>query len=289
MSAAGKTVLITGSTDGHGLALARRLAADDAEVLIHGRDAEKVERVVGEAGAARGYVADLASLEDVRRLASEVAGYHDRLDVLVNNAGVAMLERGTSADGYELDFAVNHLAHFLLSLELLDRIGSRIVNVSSIGQQAIDFDDVMLESGFDPARAYCQSKLAQILFTFELAERLGDSPTVTALHPATFMDTNMVRRMGQQAMNSVETGMEATLRLAVGDDVEGVTGRFFDVQREADADPQAYDAGARRRLWELSEQLTGAAGGRPPLGFNHGRRANSSRGGGEGPDADRRR
>jgi NAD(P)-dependent dehydrogenase (short-subunit alcohol dehydrogenase family) len=259
---AGKTILITGSTDGHGLALARRLASDGAEVLVHGRDEAKVERVVAEVGAARGYVADLASLEEVRRLAGRVADEHGALDVLVNNAGVATMERRESADGFELDFAVNHLAHFLLTVELLDRIGSRIVNVSSIGQQAIDFGDVMLERSFDPARGYCQSKLAQILFTISLAERLGDSPTVTALHPATFMDTNMVRGMGQRPISSVDEGMEATLRLAVGDDVEGVTGRFFNGQSEADADPQAYDADARRRLWGLSEELTGASG--PP-------------------------
>ena len=255
MDPAGRTVLITGSTDGHGLALARRLSEDGATVLVHGRDADKVERVVGEIGAARGHVADLASLEAVRRLADEVGA----LDVLVNNAGVATLERQTSADGHELDFAVNYLAHFLLTLELLDRIGSRIVNVSSIGQWAIDFDDVMLERSFDPARGYSQSKLAQIMFTISLAERLGAKPTVTALHPATFMDTDMVRGFGQTPLNETVTGMEATLRLAVGDDAEGVTGRFFDGRAEATADPQAYDTDARRRLWELSEELTGAS------------------------------
>ena len=259
MRAAGQTVLITGSTDGHGLALARRLAADGAEVLVHGRDEEKVQRVVADIAAQRGYVADLASLDAVRGFAERVAADHDTLDVLVNNAGVATMERRTSDDGFELDFAVNYLSHFLLTLQLLDRIRSRIVNVASIGQQAIDFDDVMLERDFDPARAYCQSKLAEILFTISLAERLGDSPTVNALHPATFMDTNMVRGMGQHPASTVDEGMEATLRLAVDEDVEGVTGKFFDGQRESSADPQAYDADARRRLWELSEQLTGRA------------------------------
>src|SRR5688572_13836957 len=233
MSAAGRKILITGSTDGHGLALARRLAADGAEVLVHGRDRGKVERVVGEIGAAHGYVADLASLEEVRWLAAEVTGDHDGLDVLVNNAGVAVPKRQTSRDGYELDFAVNYLAHFLLTLELLESVRSRIVNVASIGQRAIDFGDVMLKRGFEPARAYCQSNLAQILFTIELAGRLGDEPTVNALHPATFMDTNMVRGMGQRPMNTVDEGMEATLRLAVGDDVEGVTGKFFDGRAES--------------------------------------------------------
>ena len=148
-------------------------------------------------------------------------------------------ERETSADGYELDFAVNYLAEFVLTLELLPmlrRRPARIVNVASIGQAAIDFDDVMLEDGsWDPARAYSQSKLAQILFTFELAERLpvGESPSVNALHPSTFMDTNMVRGMGQTPTSTIADGAEATLRLAVGDNVDGVTGRFYDVLEEA--------------------------------------------------------
>ena len=263
-----RTVLITGSTDGHGLALARRLADEGAHVLVHGRNREKLDRVLTELQDAaiepHGYLADLASLEQTRGLAREVAADHDRLDLLINNAGVATLERRTSEDGHELDFAVNYLAHFLLTLELLERLRAgeraRIVNVASIGQQAIDFDDVMLERGFDPARAYCQSKLAQILFTFELAERLGAGagPTVTALHPATFMDTGMVRGMGQTPISTVEQGMEATLRLAVGADVEGVTGKYFNGLEEATADAQADDAEARRRLWDLSSQLTGA-------------------------------
>jgi NAD(P)-dependent dehydrogenase (short-subunit alcohol dehydrogenase family) len=264
------TVLITGSTDGHGLALARRLAADGARVLVHGRDREKVDRVVGElsdgANQPGGYVADLASLDQVRQLAREVAADHDRLDVLVNNAGIVTAEgRQTSEDGFELVLAVNYLAHFLLTLELLDRLRaaerSRIVNVASIGQAAIDFDDLMLEREWDAARSYAQSKLAQILFTIELAERLGPgaTPTVTALHPATFMETKMVTDIGRTPLNTVERGMEATLRLAVGAEVEGVTGKFFDVLEESTADPQAYDADARRRLWELSEELTGTS------------------------------
>ena len=259
------TILITGSTDGHGRALGERLAAGGAGVLIHGRDPEKVQRTVAEVGAAGGYVADLASLDRVRDLAARVRDEHERLDVLVNNAGVATHERRTSADGYELVFAVNHLAHFLLTLELLDLLragdGSRIVNVSSIGQAPIDFDDVMLERAFDGARSYCQSKLAQILFTVELAERLGlpPAPTVNALHPATFMDTNMVRGMGQTPISTIAEGVEATHRLAVGDDV-GVTGRFFDGLDEATPDAQAADPRARRQLWDLSERLCGPGG-----------------------------
>jgi NAD(P)-dependent dehydrogenase (short-subunit alcohol dehydrogenase family) len=261
-----RTILITGSTDGLGLALARRLAEEGNAVLVHGRDPAKVDRVAGELGGeARGYVADLSSIDEARRLAAEVARDHETLDVLVNNAGIITAAgRDTSADGHEHAFAVNYLAHFLLTLELLDRLraaeGSRVVNVASLGQRAIDFDDVMIERDWDPYRSYAQSKLAQILFTIELAERLGAgvSPAVNALHPATFMDTKMVTGAGGTPRSTVQEGMEATHRLAVAGDVEGVTGKFYDGLEESSADPQADDADARRRLWELSEELTGA-------------------------------
>ena len=259
------TVLITGATDGLGLEVARRLAASGVTVLAHGRDQAKLDAVVAELdNGAQGYLADLASLEQTREFAKRVAADHEGLDILVNNAGVVTLERETSADGYELDFAVNYLSHFLLTLELLPILrktpGSRIVNVASIGQAAIDFDDVMLSNGsWDPARAYSQSKLAQILFTVELAERLpvGESPSVNALHPSTFMDTNMVRGMGRTPMSTIADGAEATLRLAVGDNVDGITGRFYDVLEEATPDPQAADPEARAKLWKLSTELTG--------------------------------
>ncbi len=259
------TALVTGATDGLGLEVARRLAAGGTTVLVHGRNEEKLGRVVSELGDnAEAYLADLASLDETRTLAQKVAAEHEELDILVNNAGVVTLERAESADGYELDFAVNYLSHFLITLELLPVLratpGSRIVNVASIGQQAIDFDDVMLSDGsWNPARAYSQSKLAQIMFTIELAKRLpaGESPSVTALHPSTYMDTNMVRGMGTTPISTVAQGAEATLRLAVGDDVDGVTGRYYNVLDQATADPQAADAEAREKLWNLSAELTG--------------------------------
>ncbi len=152
-----------------------------ASVLVHGRHPQKLERVLvglpsGHGDGAHCYLADLSSLEETRRLARHVAAEHERLDVLINNAGVVIQERRLSRDGHELTFAINYLSHFLLTLELLPLLesgGGRVVNVASIGQQAIDFDDVMLGRGYDPMRAYNQSKLAQIMFTFELAERLG--------------------------------------------------------------------------------------------------------------------
>ena len=246
-------ILVTGSTDGLGRQVAAALAQRGATVLIHGRDPAKVDAAVADTGAAEGLVADLADLDAVRGL----AGRAGALDTLVNNAGVIVPERSESADGHELTFAVNHLAHFLLTQLVLDdmRAPGRIVNVSSIGQAPIDFDDVMLERGYDAYGAYAQSKLAQVLFTVELAERLGDREiTVNALHPATLMDTKMVRETFGRSQSTVEEGVEATLRLIEDPSLDGVTGRFFDGTRESAAHEQAYDAAARRRLWDLSEQ-----------------------------------
>ena len=174
-------------------------------------------------------------------------------------------QRRLSADGHELTFAVNYLAGFLLTALLLARLRrcapARIVNVASIGQQAIDFDDVMLERGYSQFRAYSQSKLAQIMLTVELAERLGAGAgvTVNALHPATLMDTTMVHHGGfGRPRSTVQEGARATERLVADPDLDGVSGRYFDGLEESAADPQAYDAQARRRLWELSARLTGA-------------------------------
>jgi NAD(P)-dependent dehydrogenase (short-subunit alcohol dehydrogenase family) len=248
-------ILITGSTDGHGRRVAAELAQRGASVLIHGRDPKRVDAAAHHIGAEAGLVADLADLGQVRSLAEEAG----QLDTLVNNAGVIVPERRESADGYELTFAVNYLSHFLLTRLLLQRLRepARIVNVSSIGQAPLDFDDLMLTNGYDAYGAYAQSKLAQVLFTFELAERLGEREiTVNALHPATLMDTKMVRETFARSLSSVEEGVEATLPLVADPTLDGVSGRFFDGLRESAAHPQAYDVEARRRLWELSERLT---------------------------------
>ena len=251
-----QTILITGSTDGLGRRVAEDLAGQGARVLVHGRSPERVERTVEEIGAAAGYVADFASLAQVRRLAGELNESEDRLDVLVNNAGLVSPERQESEDGYELGFAVNYLAGFALTGLLLPLIDGRIVNVASIGQYPIDFGDVMLEHGYDGYRSYAQSKLAQVMFTFELAERLGDGVTVNALHPATLMDTKMVRDSFGRTQDSVEEGARSVEHLVADPELDGVSGRYFDRMSESTANEQAYDADARRRLWELSEDLT---------------------------------
>jgi NAD(P)-dependent dehydrogenase (short-subunit alcohol dehydrogenase family) len=183
MTTKGKTVLITGSTDGVGRYVAERLAARGWRVIVHGRDRARgeavVERIAQQGGKARFLVADLASLAEVRSLADAVRRDGDGLDALVNNAGIGTsgARRELSADGFELRFAVNYLAGFLLTRLMLPMLASRnsacIVNVSSAGQQAIDFSDVMLTRGYSGVRAYCQSKLAQILFTVDLAKELA--------------------------------------------------------------------------------------------------------------------
>lgn len=265
-----KTALVTGSTDGVGRVVAKRLGLAGWHVFVHGRDRGRGERVVAEikdaGGAAEFLAADLSSLAEVRRLADAVRKVAPRLALLINNAGVggggSHAARQTTADGYELRFAVNYLAGFLLTHLLLPLIKksapARIVNVSSLGQQAIDFDDVMLIHGYSGSRAYCQSKLAQIMFTIDLAHALaGTGVTVNALHPATYMNTTMVRQSGVTPISSVEEGADAILKLAVSPQLEGRSGLFFNGQREARADAQAYDTEARRQLKTLSLELTG--------------------------------
>ena len=266
----GKTALVTGATDGVGRVVAKRLGEDGWQVLVHGRDRGRGERVVAEikdaGGTADFLTADLASLAEVRRLAGSVQQATPRLDLLINNAGIGsggpQGTRQTSADGYELRFVVNYLAGFLLTHLLLPLVRTstpaRIVNVSSLGQQAIDFADVMLTRGYSGSRAYCQSKLAQIMFTIDLARELdGSGITVNALHPATYMNTTMVRQSGVAPMSSVEQGADAILNLATSAALDGRSGLFFNGQREARADAQAYDPAARQRLKALSPELSG--------------------------------
>ena len=271
MEMTGKTVLITGSTDGVGRYVATQLAAAGAKVLIHGRDTARAQSLSEEIKRAGGgvpafYQADLSSLAGVRQLADAVLADHAGLDVFISNAGIGSQNGGpgrqTSADGFELRFAVNYLAGFLLAYRLLPLLKQsaplRIVNVASLGQHPIDFDDVMITKGYSGSRAYAQSKLSQIMFTIDLADELkGSGVTVNSLHPATYMNTTMVRAGGITPISTVEQGGAAILHLVTGDDVAAKSGLFFNGLHEAKANPQAYDAAARQRLRALSLELTG--------------------------------
>jgi NAD(P)-dependent dehydrogenase (short-subunit alcohol dehydrogenase family) len=266
-----QTIFITGATDGLGRALAHRLAAGGATLILHGRDPDKLDRTAGDIRTTHHIprphtvLADLANLTQVRRLAADVRTTTDRLDVFVSNAGIGAGEpdgrtRRTSVDGHELRFAVNYLAGFLLTLELLPLLRrsapARIVNVASIGQHPIDFDDLMIERDYTGMRAYGQSKLAQIMSGFELASRLAATEvTVNSLHPATFMPTKMVLREIGYHTDSIEEGVAATHQLVTSAALATTTGRFFDRTRDTRANAQAYEPQARTELWKRSLQL----------------------------------
>ena len=267
-----RTAFVTGATDGHGRALARALVEAGATVLVHGRDPGRIAATVDELRRAdgaddrvRSYRADFASLAEVAAMADELLAAEERLDVLVNNAGIGTTvpgggERMESADGYELRFAVNYLAGHLLTERLLGLLTSsapaRVVNVSSAGQMPLDFGDLMLERGYDGVRAYCQSKLAQVMQAIDLSERFDPAQlTANALHPATYMPTKIV----PSPISTLEEGVDATLRLVADNELDGVSGRYFDGRREARAEAQAYDPDARARMGAISQELTDAA------------------------------
>lgn len=266
-----RTIVITGATDGLGKGLATELAPGGGRLILHGRNEEKGRALIEElrpraTGELEWRRADLGSLDEVRDLADSLTE-EERIDVLVNNAGIGTARPGDgdrleSADGHELRFAVNYLAPFLLTrrlLALLERSApARIVNVSSAGQAPIDFDDVMLERAYSGIQAYCQSKLALVMFTFDLAEELeGSGVTANCLHPGTYMPTNMVRGAGIEPVTPLEDGVAATMRLITSPELDGVNGHYFDGTSESAPHPQAEDPEARRRLRELSEELTG--------------------------------
>jgi NAD(P)-dependent dehydrogenase (short-subunit alcohol dehydrogenase family) len=257
-----KTILITGATDGLGRGVAEALADQGHTLLLHGRSQERLDAVAGTLDTTvRTYLADLASLKAVRGLTEELLAAEDRIDVVIANAGIGGGPRQESADGYELNFAVNYLSQFLLITRLLGRLRAsapaRIVLVSSLGQAPVDFNDVMLEHGYESMRAYCQSKLAQVAFGFRLAGQLDPAEvTVTSLHPATLMPTKMVLTGRGRPIDSLERGVAATTRLAVDPALEGVTGVFYDREHQASPNPWAADPEVQERLWQLSEQLT---------------------------------
>jgi len=275
----GKVVLVTGATNGIGRVAARELARRGATTWVVARDRKRGEETLEEirrvtASQRLGLlVADLSSQQEVRRLAGEVKAGNDRLHVLINNAGAIFAERQVSPDGLELTFALNHLGYFLLTRLLLPLLEagapSRIVNVSSAAHQGatMDFDDLLGEQGYSSWKAYGQSKLANILFTKELARRLeGKRVTANALHPgvvATGFGRNNgglwggLFKVAAPLLSTPDKGAKTSVYLASSPEVEGVSGKYFAASREKTPSPAARDDAAARRLWELSEQMTG--------------------------------
>jgi len=261
--------LITGATSGLGRYLARQLASSGWQVLAHGRDPARVADLSAElGGGARGFVADLASLGEVRDLAARITAEVPRLEVLVNNAAVGFGARGegrqVSVDGHELRFAVNYLAPVLLTRLLVPLLTasapSRVLNVSSIGQVAFDPADAEFEHGYQGVEAYRRSKLALAAFSFDLAGQLEAAKvTVNCSHPASLMNTAMVANSGITPVSTLEQGGEATMRLITDPALDGVTGQFFDGLKIARARPEAYDPQFRAKLREVTDRMLGDA------------------------------
>jgi retinol dehydrogenase-14 len=274
----GKVVLITGGTSGIGKAAATALAGMGAEVVVTGRNRQKGDDAVEEIRRESGndkvslLLADLAVQAEIRRLAREFEASHDRLDVLVNNAGAFKTRRTETPDGIEMTLAVNHLAPFLLTNLLLDLLKesapSRIINVSSDAQRLgkIDLDDLQSERRYRAFPVYGKSKLANIMFTYELAERLHDTGvTANCMHPGS-VNTDfgkgergvsmLLFRAFKPFMRSPEKGADTLVYLAASPDVEGMTGRYFIDREVTNSSEESYDETLRKKLWEASEELT---------------------------------
>jgi NAD(P)-dependent dehydrogenase (short-subunit alcohol dehydrogenase family) len=273
----GKTVLITGATSGIGLAAARELARRGARVVMVGRDpartAEAAARLTAEApGNVSHLLCDFSSFADIRRLAAEFRARHDRLDVLVNNAGGVSKTRRLSKDGIEMTFAVNHLGYFLLTTLLTDLLvksaPARVVSVASVGHRSgtLDFDDLGYEHGYGIMRAYSRSKLANVLFSNELARRLaGTGVTSNSLHPgavnsniwsgAPWYAQPIIRVLRAFAFISVEKGGSYIVDLAAGPAFDNVTGGYFEERVMKDPAPLARDEALARRLWDVSASM----------------------------------
>jgi NAD(P)-dependent dehydrogenase (short-subunit alcohol dehydrogenase family) len=261
-------VLITGSTDGIGKATALELAREGHEVVLHGRTEKRVtdaaRDIRAQAPEARleTVAGNLASLEQVWMVADEVRRRFDRLEVLINNAGVMTSTRQESEDGYELTLAVNHLAHFLLTNRLLDLLRAsapaRIITVSSMVHASgeIRFDDLQMRRGYNGYRAYAQSKLANVLFTYELARRLeGSGVTANALHPGV-IGTKLLH-VSFSGGGPVEEGAETPVFLATSPEVASTNGQYFSNRRQERSSSLSYDEQLQKRLWDVSEELTG--------------------------------
>jgi NAD(P)-dependent dehydrogenase (short-subunit alcohol dehydrogenase family) len=282
----GKVCVVTGATSGIGKAAATALAAMGAQVVLVGRDRGRAEATAAQIGSVAiqppvADIADLASMDQVRALAGRLAAL-DRIDVLINNAGLVLGERRGSPEGFEHVFAVNHLAPFLLTNLLLPRLTAsapaRVITVTSDAHSAarLDLDDPNLEHGWDSWRSYANSKLANILFTRELARRLhGTGVTANCAHPGVVRtgfgrEARPLLRLGvtlaRPFLLPPERGADTIVYLASSPDVAGATGGYYVKRQRREPSAAARDDAAARKLWEISEELTGLASGRPAGG-----------------------
>jgi retinol dehydrogenase-14 len=264
-----KVILITGSTDGISRQTAVELAALGATVLVHARNPARGKVVVEEIQTSTGnrkvdlFIADLASLKQVRELAAEFHRRYDRLDVLINNAGVFMNERKLTEDGFEMTYAINHLAPFLLTNLLLDLLKksapSRVITVSSVAHTRgrIDFENLQAEKTFGGYYAYALTKLANILFAHQLARQLeGTGVTSNCLHPGV-IGTKLLRAGFNMPGASTADGAETLIHLASSPEVERVTGKYFQNKISISSSPVTYDETLQQELWKVSQKQTG--------------------------------
>lgn len=264
-----KTILITGANDGIGRQTALEIAKSGHKVIIHARNSEKAVKAADEIKNESGnenidfVTADLSELQQITKMAEDFKSRFGRLDVLINNAGVYMHNPEFNSEGVEMTLAINHLSYFALTLYLLDLLEkstpSRIINVSSVAHRRgkIDFEDLNNEKDFDGYKAYAASKLANILFTNQLAEALKDKNiTVNSLHPGV-IGTKLLKKGFGISGSSLEAGAKTSVYLALSDKVRGVTGKYFDNCKEAATSKDAQNKDLALKLWKVSEELCG--------------------------------
>jgi len=261
-----KTILITGATDGIGLETAKMIAPMGHQLLLHGRNPEKLANAVAAIPDSNGsaeiktYLADLSVLSDVKRLATDIKMDYQTIDVLINNAGVFKMSNPLTGDGYDARFIVNVVAPYLLTSELLSCMGTdaRVVNLSSAAQAPVDVQGFMDKRAFADSDAYAQSKLALTMWSFEMANRLGDKgPVIIAVNPASFLASKMVKEAYGQAGHDLKIGADILVRAALSDEFANASGRYFDNDRKSFASPHpdALDGEKNRQLIQAIEQV----------------------------------